>query len=68
MMHLVRLYYMAFDILEQEKVVTRRDEEHDLLMAIRNGEFLIGEEPSKEFYQMLDSLDARFLKAKETTK
>lgn len=42
MMHLVRLYYMCFDILENEKIVTYRGKEHDLLMDIRNGKYLDG--------------------------
>ena len=37
-MHLIRLYYMALDILKNHEVVTYREKEHDFLMAIRNGE------------------------------
>jgi len=37
-MHLMRLYYMAFDILKNHEVVTYREKEHDFLMAVRNGE------------------------------
>ena len=40
MAHLVRLYYMCFDILEKGKIVTYRENEHNLLMDIRNGEYL----------------------------
>ena len=40
MMHLIRLYMMCIDILEKEEIITYRTEEHDLLMSIRNGEYL----------------------------
>ena len=38
-MHLIRLYLMCIDILEKEDVITYREEDHDLLMDIRNGKF-----------------------------
>ena len=37
-MHLIRLYYMGIDILKEQKIITYREKEHDLLMSIRNGE------------------------------
>ena len=37
MMHLIRLYMMCLDILEKEEIITYRENEHDLLMDIRNG-------------------------------
>ena len=40
MMHLIRLYLMCLDFLEKEKIITYREDEHDLLMDIRNGKFL----------------------------
>ena len=50
MAHLVRLYYMVFDILENQEIITYREKEHDLLMSIRNGDYLInGVEPKPEF-------------------
>ena len=67
MMHLIRLFYMAFDILEQELIITYREEEHDLLMDIRNGKFLNNNQPTKEFFEMLDELEKRFDYAKENT-
>ena len=36
-MHLIRLYLMGIDIIKNHQIVTYRPE-HDLLMAIRNGE------------------------------
>lgn len=60
MMHLVRLYYMCFDILENEKVVTYREKEHDLLMDIRNGKYLDeNRQPISEFFEMVDELEKR---------
>lgn len=40
MAHLIRLYMMCIDILEKEEIVTYREKERDLLMSIRNGEYL----------------------------
>ena len=60
MMHLVRLYYMCFDILERGEINTYRELEHDLLMAIRNGEYLDdNRQPIPEFYEMVDGLEKR---------
>ena len=38
-MHLIGLYLICLDILENEDIVTYREKEHDFLMSIRNGEF-----------------------------
>lgn len=68
MCHLVRLYYMCFDILEKEQIITFREKEHDLLMNIRNGEFLdSNKQPIPEFYEMVDELDSRLKYAKNNT-
>ncbi len=67
-MHLVRIYHMAFDILERKQIVTYREEDHDLLMAIRNGEYLNSDNlPSDEFYEMVDELEKRLEYAKKNT-
>lgn len=69
MMHLVRLYYMAFDIMEKGEINTYREKEHDMLMSIRNGEWLIDSvKPKDEFYRFVDKLQERFDRDKETTK
>ena len=63
-MHIVRLYYTAFDILEQGKIITRRGKEHEELLAIRNGKYMREDgtyEPA--FFDMVDSFEARFQKA-----
>jgi len=60
MMHLVRLYYMCFDILEKGEINTYRADEHDELMAIRNGKYLNDDKSVKpEFKDLVDSLQAR---------
>lgn len=59
-MHLVRLYYMCFDILENEKIITYREKEHDLLMDIRNGKYLDeNKQPIPEFFEMVNELEKR---------
>ena len=58
MMHLVRLYLMCFDILEDGKIVTYRQKDHDMLMEIRNGKYLDeNDQPIQEFYEMVDEFD-----------
>lgn len=54
MMHLIRLYMMCLDILERKEIVTFRAKEHELLMSIRNGEYLDGNrQPIPEFLKWL---------------
>lgn len=68
MAHLIRLYMMCIDILEKEEVITYRREEHDLLMSIRNGEYLDeNRQPRAEFYDLLNEYEKRFEYAKNNT-
>ena len=68
MMHLVRLYYMCFDILENKKIVTYREKEHDFLMEIRNGKYVTSDnEVLPEFYDIVSDLEKRLDYAKENT-
>ena len=68
MMHLIRLYMMCIDILEKEEIITYRSEEHDLLMSIRNGEYLDeNKQPIPEFYELVDEYEKRLNYAKENT-
>lgn len=67
MMHLIRLYMMCLDILEKEEIVTYREKEHDLLMSIRNGEYMIGDKVRNEFWDILNEYETRFEYAKENT-
>lgn len=66
-MHLVRLYFMAFDILLDGKIVTYRDKDHDLLMQIRNGVFLKDDKPTDEFFTYVDDLETKLKKYVEKT-
>lgn len=68
MAHLIRLYMMCIDILEKEEIITYRTEEHDLLMSIRNGEYLdANRQPIQEFYDLLNEYEKRFEYAKKNT-
>jgi len=68
MAHLIRLYMMCIDILEKEEIITYRTDEHDLLMSIRNGEYLDKDrQPTTSFYDLLNEYEKRFEYAKENT-
>lgn len=68
MAHLVRLYMMCIDILEKEEIITYRTREHDLLMNIRNGEYLDeNRQPTASFYDLLNEYEKRFDYAKKNT-
>lgn len=68
MAHLLRLYMMCVDILEKEEIITYRTEEHDLLMSIRNGEYLDdNRQPRSEFYDLLNEYEKRFEYAQKNT-
>ena len=67
-MHLIRLYMMCLDILENEKIVTYREKEHDLLMDIRNGKYLdSNDQPIPEFFEKVDKYEKRLEYAKNNT-
>ena len=66
--HLIRLYMMCIDILEKEEIITYRADEHNLLMSIRNGEYLdANRQPIPEFYELLNEYEKRFECAKKNT-
>ncbi len=68
MAHLIRLYMMCLDLLEKEEIITYREEEHELLMDIRNGKYLdANRQPSDSFYDMLNEYEKRLDYAKENT-
>lgn len=68
MCHLVRLYYMCFDILEKGKIVTYRENEHDLLMDLRNGKYLDSNyQPIPEFFELVDELEKKLKYDAENT-
>ncbi|MBU5331682.1 nucleotidyltransferase domain-containing protein [Anaerocolumna aminovalerica] len=67
-MHLIRLYMMCLDILEKEEINTYRDKEHDLLMSIRNGEYMHENGTMRqEFWDLLNEYEKKFEYAKENT-
>ena len=68
MMHLVRLYLMCLDILNDGEIVTYREKDRDFLMEIRNGKYLDeNRQPIPEFFDIVDELEAKLDKAKQTT-
>lgn len=68
MAHLLRLYMMCIDILEKEEIITYRVSEHDLLISIRNGEYLDdNRQPRSEFYDLLNEYEKRLEYAKDNT-
>ena len=67
-MHLIRLFLMAIDILEQEEIITYRETEHELLMNIRNGRYQKEDGTYREeFYEMLKGYEERLAYAAENT-
>lgn len=67
-MHLVRLYHMCFDILEKEEINTYRESDHDLLMAIRTGQFACAENGfTSAFFDMISEYEKRLEYAAENT-
>lgn len=70
MMHLIRLYMMGTDILLKEQIITYRGNDHELLMSIRNGDYLEADQmtPTKAFEELLTEYQAKFNEAKAATK
>lgn len=67
-MHLLRLYMMCIDILENHEIVTKRTKEHDLLMSVRNGEFLDDTgKPNDQFFKLVEEYENKWKKAAENT-
>lgn len=67
-MHLVRLYFMCLDVLEKEEIITYRENDRDLLMRIRSGEFQHEDGTYRtEFFDLIDQLEDRLKYAKENT-
>lgn len=68
MAHLVRLYFMCFDILEYGEVITYREKEHDFLMSVRNGRYLDEDkQPTKKFYDIVERLENHLIGLAEKT-
>ena len=59
---------MCIDILEREEIITYRENEHDLLMDIRNGVYLdSNRQPTKEFFELVEEYKCRFEYAKNNS-
>lgn len=68
MCHLIRLYLMCFDILENGEIITFRKKDHDFLMDIRNGKYLDdNRQPIAEFYDIVDEFENKLNYLKEHT-
>lgn len=68
MTHLIRLYLMCLDILENGEIVTYREKYHDFLMEIRNGKYLDeNRQPTSKFYQIVEEFETRLQDAKKHT-
>ena len=67
-MHLIRLYLMCFDILENEEIRTYRDADKDFLLSIRNGVFQ-NEDGSyrPEFFELVSGFEKRLQYDKKNT-
>lgn len=67
-MHLIRLFMMAIDILEEGEIRTYRGKEQELLLDIRNGKY---QRPDglfrEEFYELLADYEKRLHQAAEGT-
>ncbi len=67
-MHLIRLFYMAIDILEDGKIITYREKEKDFLLSIRNGKFRNEDGTyQKEFFDIVADLRNRLEQLEKTT-
>ena len=59
-MHLVRLYKMAFDILEKGEINTYRENDREELLDIRNGKYMQEDGTmSQELYALVDEYEKR---------
>lgn len=60
-MHLLRLYFMVLDILEQKKVITYREKDRPLLLEVRQGKFRNPDGSyNSAFFDLRNEMDVRF--------
>ena len=63
-MHLVRLFMMGIDILENARIRTHRPEEDlKLLRSIRNGDYMQDSALTPAFYEIVSDYERRFSEA-----
>lgn len=69
-MHLIRLLIMGTEILEGKGINTYREKDRDLLLKIRNGEFVKQKDGKNDYsliFEMVDEYDKKFKYAAENT-
>lgn len=67
-MHLIRLYLMCLDILENEEIRTYREDDRDFLLSIRNGAFQNEDGTYRqEFFDLVSDFEKKLKYAKENT-
>ncbi|WP_022763456.1 nucleotidyltransferase domain-containing protein [Butyrivibrio sp. AD3002] len=67
-MHLIRLFMMAIDILENGEIITHRTNDLDTLLAIRRGDFMEADGSySPAFFEMLDEYERKLDEAAKKT-
>lgn len=67
-MHLIRLYLMCLDILENEEICTYRENDRDFLLSIRNGAFQNDDGTYRQdFFDIVDDFEKRLNYAKRNT-
>ena len=67
-MHLIRLFMMGIDILQDEEIRTHRPKEDlTLLMSIRNGDYMEEGRMSDGFFDMLADYEERFEQAERAS-
>lgn len=64
-----RLYLMGKDLNASGQIITYREKEHDILMSIRNGEYMSedGKKVRPEFYDLLKSVQDEYIYAVKHT-
>lgn len=68
-MHLIRLYLMALDILNNHEIITYREKDHDFLMSIKTGEYFNRDTNTfnTKFFDIVTDFDTKILSAYENT-
>ncbi len=67
-MHLIRLYLMCLDILENEEIRTYRENDRNFLLSIRNGAFQNEDGTYRqEFFDIVSDFEKKLKYAKENT-
>lgn len=68
LMHIIRFCFVLRDILEKEEVINYREQEHDLLMEIRDGAFFGPDKVVKpEFFEVYADVKNQVCEAAEKT-